>query len=118
MLTLIIMFKKYDIKIKKILSDKSQPTNWNQVLSDHQRMISIIQHERLIHLLVTIFVGLTMLVTSLATIVTKEAYFLILSVPLILLFLGYIFHYHFLENTTQSWYLIEEEIKSRFALSV
>jgi len=107
------MFKEYDATIKKLLISESTETDWKKVLESHREMIAIIQHERLIHLLVTIFVGLAMLFTSLAAIITEKLFLLVLSFPLLILFMAYIFHYWFLENTTQKWYKIEDEIKSR-----
>jgi hypothetical protein len=105
------MFKTYDIKIKKILSEKALNTDWMNVLENHREMIAKIQHERLIHLLVTIFVGTVMSISSFITLITKQQYLLIFCIPLFFLFLGYLFHYRFLENTTQNWYLLEDQIK-------
>ena len=76
-------------------------------------MISRIQHERLIHLLVTIFVGIAMTLASLLIILTGSSTLLLLDIPLLMLFVGYLFHYRFLENTTQNWYKIEDQIKDR-----
>lgn len=106
-----LMFKKYDLEIKKILSEKNSDTDWERILKNHKSMIKRIQHERLIHLLVTIFVGIVMSFSSITTIVFKETSLLVLDIPLIILFLFYIFHYYFLENTTQSWYRLEDQIK-------
>ncbi|MFH1565824.1 MAG: hypothetical protein ABIB98_01310 [bacterium] len=105
------MFKTYNLKIKKLLSEKTSGTDWKSVLENHKEMIAKIQHERLIHLLVTLFVGIIMATSSFIIIITRNPDLLILCIPLIFLFLGYLFHYRFLENTTQSWYLIEDQIK-------
>jgi len=105
------MFKKYDSEIRKIVAAKDPNTNWKNILEDHKEIISKIQHERLIHLLVTIFVGMIMAATALIIIVTEKITLLFLCAPLLLLFLGYLFHYRFLENTTQKWYLVEEQLK-------
>lgn len=107
------MFKNYDLKIKGILSGSSKDINWKSVLKYHQLMISRIQHERLIHLLVTIFVGIAMTLASLLIILTGSSTLLLLDIPLLMLFVGYLFHYRFLENTTQNWYKIEDQIKDR-----
>lgn len=104
------MFKKYDEKIRKIVSEKAKETDWKQTLTYHREMISHIQHERLIHLLVTIFVGLVMSAASFITIITQKQDLLILAIPLLVLFLAYLLHYRFLENTTQGWYEVEEKI--------
>lgn len=108
-----LMFKSYDLKIKEILSNKPEGTNWKGVLKNHQLMLSRIQHERLIHLLVTIFVGIVMTLTFLTTTVTQIQVLVLLDLILIILFTGYIFHYRFLENTTQSWYKLEDEIRRK-----
>ena len=105
------MFEEYDKKINKLLFGKYGGTNWNEILSDHKEKIKQIQHERLIHLLVTIFVGGSMLLTSLASIISPSTYLMYICLPLILLFLAYIFHYYRLENMTQSWYKLEDKIK-------
>jgi hypothetical protein len=106
------MFKSYDLIINKILTDANPQTDWRQVLEHHQTMLARIQHERLIHLLVTIFVGLVMSIASFSTIVTKEAGLMGISIPLIILFICYLFHYRFLENTTQGWYILEDKIQT------
>jgi hypothetical protein len=107
------MFKIYDKEIKKIISEKSLSTDWKKILEKHQRMISYIQHERLIHLIVTMFVGLVMSMGAFITIITRKPDLLIFVFFLIVLFIAYLFHYRFLENTTQNWYKIEEEILSK-----
>jgi uncharacterized membrane protein len=107
------MFKKYDSQIKQILSEKSAETDWGNLLENHKEMTAKIQHERLIHLLVMIFVGVVMSISFFAFFMTKDAVLLFIFTPLLFLFIGYIFHYRFLENTTQNWYVIEEEIKKR-----
>jgi hypothetical protein len=107
------MFKKYDIQIKKILSENNKDTNWKKVLSEHKDITAKIQHERLIHLLVTIFVGMVMSFSFFAVYITKDPLLIFIFVILLALFIGYLFHYRFLENTTQGWYELEEEIKKR-----
>jgi len=107
------MFKKYDFEIIKIISNEDSSLNWKDIWENHLRMISHIQHERLIHLLVTIFVGIVMSIGSFITIVTQKIELLIFCIPLLILFIAYLLHYRFLENTTQRWYLLEENIQSK-----
>ena len=108
------MFKIYNEKVKKILSEKSGNTDWEKVLEHHRIMISHIQHERLIHLIVSLFVGLVMSIGAFITIITQKQDLLLFVFFLLVLFVAYLFHYRFLENTTQNWYKIEEEILSKF----
>jgi hypothetical protein len=100
----------HDKTMLELISNKPLNTNWENVLAQHRTMIDRIQHERLIHLMVTIFVGLTTFIGALTAIVTKELVLLLISTPLLCLFIGYLFHYRYLENTTQSWYKIEDRI--------
>lgn len=104
------MFKKYDKEIKKILLSKNFDLDWCKILEKHQRMILRIQHERLVHLLVMMFVGIILVISTVATLIIKDQLFLFFMLPLIILFIAYVFHYRFLENTTQNWYKIEEDI--------
>ena len=105
------MFKTYDLEIKKLLATKASDIDWKGVLEHHGVMIVRIQHERLIHLLVTIFVGTILSIAAFIIITTGSPYLLFFCVPLFFLFIAYIFHYRFLENTTQNWYVLEDEIK-------
>lgn len=105
------MFKTYNLKIRGILAKKSSDIDWKNILEYHKIMISRIQHERLIHLIVTVFVGLVLSMTSLFTITTANSNLLIFCALLLFLFIAYIWHYRFLENTTQNWYKLEDEIQ-------
>jgi len=107
------MFKTYDKKIGEMLLEKNSEYNWDKVLEHHRTMIFRIQHERLIHLLVTIFVGLVMSSAAFITLATKNTYLIIIVILLTGLFVAYLFHYRFLENTTQKWYRLEDEIAAR-----
>ena len=107
------MFKDYDLKIKKILSEDLEKTNWKEVLNIHQVMVERIKHERIIHLLVTIFVGLSMVAFFIAGVASRIIILSVIDLPLIILFVAYIFHYRSLENRTQSWYKLEDQIKDK-----
>ena len=107
------MFKTYDKEIKRILAEKDIKVDWKKILGQHRRMTERIQHERLIHLLVTMFVGTVMSMGAFMTIIFQNAMLAILTILLLILFTAYLFHYRFLENTTQSWYKIEERLVSQ-----
>jgi hypothetical protein len=111
------MFKEYDGKIKKIILEKTSSVDWKEILKYHQKMILRIQHERLVHLLVTIFAGLVMTATVFIVIITQKADLLALALILLVLFAAYLLHYRFLENTTQEWYKIEDKISSMRPIS-
>ncbi len=68
--------------------------------------ISFYQHERLIHLLVTIFTGIIAIMLFLSTLFIENILLVILFILIICLFIPYIFHYYFLENKVQELYKI------------
>ncbi len=107
-----LMFKQYNAEITTILAKKPVGTNWQTLLKQHRIMMARIQHERLIHLMVTGLVGIVMTIFVFMTIMTQNVFFLAVVIPLLILFVGYIFHYRFLENTTQQWYVIEDEMRA------
>lgn len=107
------MFKKYNLEITKKLEEKKEDVDWGKTLNYHKLMISRIQHERLIHLIITTFVGICFVLCFLAFLIAKEILLGILVFVLLFLFTAYIFHYRFLENTTQSWYKIEDLVRTQ-----
>ncbi|MBR3211268.1 MAG: hypothetical protein IKF71_04980 [Bacilli bacterium] len=74
--------------------------------------IQFTQHERLIHLIVTMFMGLFCVLFLLAFITLEQILLLLLFVITLCLFIPYIFHYYYLENGTQKLYDIYFEIKN------
>lgn len=73
--------------------------------------ISFFQHERLIHLLVTVFTGTIAILLLLSTLFVDNIFILILFLLMLCLFIPYIFHYYFLENKVQELYTIYEKQK-------
>ena len=86
-----------------------------ELLEEHLRMIAWIQHERLVHLIVTVMVVLCELFTVDLMLLHPE-----LGIVPALIMLGlavllgfYFWHYFFLENTIQRWYRIAEELREK-----
>ena len=75
--------------------------------------INFFQHERLIHLLVTIFVGIVTILFLGIGISNELISFLIIGLITLVLFIFYIFHYYFLENSTQKLYKIYNDLKKK-----
>ena len=89
-----------------------------ELLEEHLRMIAWVQHERLVHLIVTVMVVLCELFTVDLVLLHPE-----LGIVPALIMLGlavllgfYFFHYCFLENTVQRWYRIAEEMRERTSM--
>ena len=84
-----------------------------RVLAEFEIKISYFQHERLIHLMVTLSFALFLLL-SIGSIFLFPSEFLISAILLTCIFfgltIGYDFHYYFLENSVQKMYHMRDEI--------
>ena len=91
-------------KTDALLCDAPPETDWNSVLSDHLRQITFFQHERMIHLLVTLFFGFMTMAWFVIFYFAALKPFLVLAVLCTVLDLAYIYHYYCLENGVQKMY--------------
>ena len=84
-----------------------------RVLAEFEIKIAYFQHERLIHLMVTLSFALFLLL-SIGSIFLFPSEFLISAILLTCIFfgltIGYVFHYYFLENSVQKMYHMRDEI--------
>ena len=84
-----------------------------EMLAEHREKIAMLQHERLIHLIVTAMSVVVELFAVYLVLVHSElgigAALFMLAFAVLLAF--YFNYYFFLENTTQRWYKIEDEMK-------
>lgn len=75
--------------------------------------ISFFQHERLVHLIVTFFVGISCVLFMLGYLHFERLELFLLFLVTIMLFVPYIFHYYYLENGVQKLYDLYFEIKNK-----
>jgi hypothetical protein len=108
--------KNHEIYINEILGEKPDEEKLRELLAYHDKQIQWIQHERLIHLIVTLFVCLFTLLSFGFTVIEFSTMFVILSVLLLILSFSYIIHYYRIENGVQKWYLISNKIRQRLYL--
>lgn len=94
--------KEYKEYIKKQAADPD--TDKEELARQLLVRIGFYQHERLIHLIVTMSFGVFFLLSLI--LVSINVYFLALSVLLLVLLVPYIGHYYFLENSTQELYKV------------
>ena len=71
------------------------------------------QHERLIHLIVTVTFALMTLISMIASVTICMPLLLALSLLFLVLLVPYIFHYYTLENEVQKMYTQYDEIRKR-----
>ena len=89
------------IKIKNITK---------QDILDHLTKIQFFQHERLIHLLVTLFYGIFLFLSVIISF--KTWLFLIILYIVLIVLLFYVRHYFFLENHIQYLYKLYDQMKN------
>ena len=105
--------KKYLYDYIKEIDDllKNNKKIANAIIENHLIKISFFQHERLIHLLVTLFYALLFLIFTALGFVHYTFFFIALILIVFLLF--YIVHYFRLENGVQYLYKQYDEMKKK-----
>lgn len=96
----------YRRQIEEILAADSPDTDWNLLLTEHLTQISFFQHERLIHLIVTVTFALIVVLLMHFVLSAPESSLLLLTFFLAatLFLCGYILHYYILETNVQYFY--------------
>ncbi len=97
--------------IEEKLSDKK--TDYHVLRNYLLTKIGFYQHERLIHLLVTMLVSLITVIILIGCLMISNLALLILLIIFIVLLIPYMLHYYFLENKVQFLYKLYDEIQDR-----
>ena len=85
--------------------------NYKKLKEEHLIKISFFQHERIVHLLVTLFYALFSILFIFLSI--KFIVFLFISVLLLIFLIFYVVYYFWLENNVQYLYRQYDEIDKR-----
>lgn len=97
-------------QIKEYIKEVEEKIYKNEITQEYKKdmlnYISFYQHERLIHLIVTLFVGICAIIFFLAMLYFEKLTITIIFIILIILFIPYIIHYYFLENNIQKLYTL------------
>lgn len=102
---------EYDqVQSKGGTGDKSR---LESLLSYMQRWLLYFQHERLIHLIVTVLFAIAMLIVFGIFILSEAWYVLMLLALIVVLLFPYIVHYYHLENGVQKMYTLIDELEKR-----
>ena len=105
--------KRHEAFVRASLSAERSGIDWAGLARVHAVQLGYMQHERLIHLLVTLSVALFALLTLLFFIVHPTVAVGVLVLLLLVLFVPYVVHYFRLENGVQRWYDLANEIERR-----
>ena len=73
-------------------------------MEEHLNQIGFFQHERLIHLIVTVTFALLEMLAILLNVISDSLFSLLLPVVILILLVPYIRHYYILENEVQKMY--------------
>ena len=98
----------YSRKINRLIEEQPSDTNWNYILEDLLTQIRFFQHERLIHLIVT--VALLEILSIFLTVFWGFPAAIFLSLMILCLLIPYIRHYYLLENEVQKMYTYYDKI--------
>ncbi len=92
--------------------------NREELADFHLVQIQFLQHERIVHLIITIFFAVFLFAAFCLTLFFDNWLFFALDWLILVLLVPYIFHYYKLENWVQRWYRYYKELKSRQKRSV
>ena len=94
----------YRRRIDDLLESNDPDLDWDAIIDEHLVQVSFFQHERLVHLLVTLAFALMELASAVAAVLLPQPVIGVLALLLLVLLVPYIVHYYFLENETQKLY--------------
>ncbi len=90
--------------------EEDKETDWEKQAKLHLVQIKFFAHERLVHLLVFMLVGLCTVMSILAYVVSSAIVLLPLIIMLFVLLVPYCMHYYLLENSVQKMYRQYDEM--------
>ncbi len=99
------------IKQKLLADDPAE--DWEALREMHLQRIEFMQHERLIHLLVTLSFAIMLIICLGIAFMRQDLMVLVLMLLLLSLLIPYIYHYFTLENGVQRWYLYYGQIEEK-----
>lgn len=107
-------FHTYEAFIKKELKRAHNDAGWRDLSDYHYRQIQNFQHERLIHLLVTLTYALANLIALAITLAAPSVGAVILNIILLVMLACYVWHYFALENGIAQLYKLDREIINKY----
>ncbi|MCI1268539.1 MAG: hypothetical protein LKG21_01375 [Ruminococcus sp.] len=90
--------------------ENATDTELENIFNEHRDKIQFMQHERLIHFMVTMLFTIMLFICLGILSVTGKMSYLAMIIMILGLLVPYIMHYYFLENTVQKMYKIYDEI--------
>jgi ABC-type antimicrobial peptide transport system permease subunit len=108
----VIAMEKRILSYRKRIDEllQQEDANWEKILKEHLTQVAFFQHERLIHLIVTVLFAVLEIMSILGTVVlaameSGNIAMSLLTILLLILLIPYIRHYYILENEVQKMYV-------------
>jgi len=108
--------RMHEERIKRDLAFGRGRAFFARLAEYHEQQIRRMQHERLVHLLVTLFVGLFLLITVGLALFQPGPAITVLATLFLALETAYVIHYFRLENGVQRWYRLGNKIRKKAGL--
>lgn len=102
--------KAYMAETERRLKSCRNREELERLMAEHKDKISFMQHERIVHFLVTMMFAIILSIFICAALIMENMGLALLDVIIIVLLGFYIKHYFFLENTVQRMYKVYDEI--------
>lgn len=103
--------KEYLAYLAEFMSAEHTAAEYKKQLESLYTRIGFYSHERLVHLLVTLFFGVFFLLSFFLAVINGGIGIYLLAGLFLILLVPYIKHYYFLENSVQKLYLIYYDIE-------
>lgn len=108
----------YRKRIDELL--KKEEADWAKILEEHLTQIAFFQHERLVHLIVTVLFAVLEIMSILGTVILAamekgNIALSIMTILLLVLLVPYIRHYYILENEVQKMYVQYDELLKKIS---
>jgi hypothetical protein len=104
---------KYLLEHEKYIEgiiNSNEPKDWAVIKEYHKSQIEFMQHERLVHLLVTLAFAFVLIASYIITVIYPIIELMLLDLIVTVLEVFYIIHYYRLENGVQRWYKLYNKI--------
>jgi hypothetical protein len=105
--------KRHEAFVRRALAAGDAGTNWGELREWHEAQTRRMQHERLIHLIVTMFCATFLLLAIGYTSARPTIAGALLAGLLLVLVAAYLVHYFRLENGVQRWYHLANRIDAK-----
>lgn len=102
--------KEYLAAIDTLLNNQFTKEQWQSYIEKHLIQISFFQHERLVHLIVTVIFALLEMMAFIMVVVAFSPGLMALMLMILVLLIPYIRHYYVLENGVQKMYRQYDEM--------